>query len=80
MKIFAGLRTCLDASYRRGYSPGGRCNRRPGKRIAGVPNTLPLQDMKRSAELGRVGFSSRRTARQGAQLAPEQPPTQNGPL
>jgi hypothetical protein len=29
--------------------------RAPGERIAGVPNTLPLQDLKRIAELGRVG-------------------------
>src|SRR5580704_7359425 len=28
----------------------------PGKGTAGVPNTLPLQGMNRSAELGRVGF------------------------
>jgi hypothetical protein len=28
-----------------------------GRAQAGVPNTLPLQDMNRSAELGRVGFT-----------------------
>jgi len=26
--------------------------------MAGVPNTLPLQDLNRDAELGRVGCSS----------------------
>jgi len=30
-------------------------NQSAGERIAGVPNTLPLQDLKRIAELGRVG-------------------------
>ena len=28
-----------------------------GRAQAGVPNTLPLQDMNRSAELGRDGFT-----------------------
>lgn len=29
------------------------------ERIAGIPNTLPLHDMIRSAELGRVGSFGR---------------------
>jgi len=44
----------LDPAHR---SPTTLKNAERREHMAGVPNTLPLQDLNRDAELGRVGYS-----------------------
>jgi len=42
------------------------------ERMAGVPNTLPLQDLNRDAELGRVGCSVLRAGNDNLPKAQDQ--------
>jgi len=61
--------------------PPAPMGQRRVKRIAAVPNTLPLQNMKKGVpELGRVGFTfcAKSSLGKGGTTGPGQATAQNG--
>jgi hypothetical protein len=56
MKIY--IRMTTGSGYLDPAHPIPRSKAERRERIAGVPNTLPLLDLNRDTELGRVGCSS----------------------